>query len=170
MPNESSIRGKQPGKNKPLTFCLLETRTESRFIFVLRCMVTAPSHFALMKFPPFHLLVGTEVYNHVFIQDVSLDMSSTSIKTSIHLITAKKIVINYDKVNISLSFHLWYQLYTKTPLEEQICSIPTSIKMQYIHFQFKLIFFIDFSKMIYSKVIKTMPMKNIQCHEKALQI
>lgn len=43
--------------------------------------------------------------------------------------------------------------------------------MEYIHSQFKVrIFLSDFSKMIYFKVIKSLFMKTIQCHEKALTI
>ena len=66
MPNESSVKDKQPGEGDPLTFCLLETETESKFIFVLKCKIIAPYQFALMKFPLFHLLEGIEVHNHLF--------------------------------------------------------------------------------------------------------
>ena len=114
MPNESSVKDKQPGEGDPLTFFLLKTETESKFIFVLKCKIIAPYQFALMKFPLFHLLKCTitcfhsrYILGHIF---------HTTRKASVHN-TAVKIAINYNKVNISLSFLFWYQIHTKTPLE-----------------------------------------------------
>lgn len=65
--------------------------------------------------------MDTEVHNQsVFIKELSLDMSSTTTgKTFIHLIlTTQKITTEYDKVNISLFFNIWYELYTQTQVGE----------------------------------------------------
>lgn len=115
------IIGRWPDKDESAILCLPETRPESKFHFCPKTSDIATCNFALMKFPLFYLLMDTEVHNQsVFIKDVSLDMFSTSTgKTLIHLIlTTQKITTEYDKVNLLLSFNIWYQLYIQTQLGE----------------------------------------------------
>lgn len=94
MPNESSVKDKQPGEGDPLTFCLLETETESKFIFCPKMQDYSSLSVCVNEVSTFSPTGGyRSAQSPVFIQDISLDIPSTPQGKLLFTIQLKKMLL-----------------------------------------------------------------------------